>query len=145
MLAKAGLLPVTQRGWHCSEGKQGTSGMGRPALPGFLASSAPKPLRALVPVLSHKLCPFLRKHRVAQTVPEGSFMQGRPGDAPANLSCRQLPVLGDGLFNLPTLAGCHPLPGALAVVTRGGWICTGTQERLGRLHLDGDQIWGSVG
>lgn len=42
------------------------------------ASTAPKSPQTSIPILSHKLHPWLRKYSVAQTIPEGSVLQGHP-------------------------------------------------------------------
>lgn len=91
---KAELLPVTPCGWHHSGGKQETCGM---RLGG---STAPKSLQVSILILSHKLCPCLCKHSVAQTI-EGSVLQGHPWTL--WLMCAAgSSVLGAGLFFKPS-------------------------------------------
>lgn len=67
------------------------------------ASAAPKSLQASIPILPHELSLCLCKHSVAQTIPEGSVLQGHPR-MPWLISAA---VLEAGLFISPQLS---PVP-----------------------------------
>lgn len=116
------------------------------------ASTAPKSLQASIPILSHELHSCLCKHSVAQSIPEGSVLQGFPGMLWL-IGAAGSSVLEAGLFvspqlslvPMPRLAQGHTLPQALGkVICYGTCICTGALEWLWRLWLGGDQVWGTL-
>lgn len=84
------------------------------------ASTAPKSLQASIPTLSHELHSCLCKHSVAQSIPEGSVLQGLPGMLWL-IGAAGSSVLEAGLFvspqlslvPMPRLAQGHTLPQAL--------------------------------
>lgn len=119
------------------------------------ASAAPRSPQASIPILSHKLHPWLCKHSVAQTIPEGSVLQGHPGMLwPI---CAAGSCLGSWVICIPS---AKPSPhaqaglGSSTVCCSRPWgkviwyrtcICTGAPERLWGLCLGGDQVWGILG